>query len=521
MEALRIAIVLQNPEGPPDWAMRLIEQIDEEPHLQLQALITPVAGGHDGKGHALIRAWHSLERKVVAKSRPADAGAYAAATAGLPVLASDDIASIQSLGLDVILDLSGDLGQCCDASLARHGIWFLDFQTREGGVAGLAAILSGEPVTRIALFRRTAQTDRCTAISTASINTKFIAALNELFMLEKAVPLIMRALRRTRRSGAPDVLDDLEFAQPGTPGVPGLLKYLAGVGRTGGRRVLDKALEKAGMRPGMFFLKSDGCGWSDFGPAKASPHVSGKNSYYADPFLWERDGQLYCFFEEYDYRTSRGHISAGRFEGSDLTDIEVALRTDYHLSFPFLFEHAGELYMMPETSETRRIEIWKCREFPGRWDLHATALEGIAASDSTLNLIDGDWWLFTNISKDPFLDMNSELHIFKADGPDLKSLEPHSANPVVLNSRQARNAGRILEMEGKLYRPSQDNSHGYYGYGLQVMEIRQLSLDEYEETAVKRFSPDFEPGIIGCHHLDIRSGRVIMDVRKSIGGLAH
>ena len=75
-------------------------------------------------------------------------------------------------------------------------------------------------------------------------------------------------------------------------------------------------------------------------------------------------------------------------------------------------------------------------------------------------------------------------------------------------------------MGGKHYRPSQDNSHGLYGWGLNLMEIRNLSLDAYEEAVVRSIGPDFEPGIIGCHHLDIRSGRVVMDVRKRIGGFA-
>jgi hypothetical protein len=110
--------------------------------------------------------------------------------------------------------------------------------------------------------------------------------------------------------------------------------------------------------------------------------------------------------------------------------------------------------------------------------------------------------------------------VFRVDGPDLKSIEPHAFNPVVFDSRRARNAGRVLEMNGKLYRPGQDNSHGLYGYGLRLMEINQLSLDDYEEVEHEAIAPDFEPGIIGCHHLDIRGEQVIMDVRKGIGGYA-
>ena len=199
-------------------------------------------------------------------------------------------------------------------------------------------------------------------------------------------------------------------------------------------------------------------------------------------------------------------------------DIREVLSTDYHLSFPFLFEEGGTLYMMPETCAARRVEIWRCVAFPDRWERHATALEGVVAADSTLSKIDGVWWLFTNISTDPFEEMNSELHLYQVDGPDLKSLVAHPLNPVVFDTRTARNAGRILEKNGIFYRPSQDNSHGTYGYGLNLMRIDRLTPEEYEETLMRKIEPIFERGIIGCHHLDSRSGRTVMDVRKRIGG---
>ena len=297
-------------------------------------------------------------------------------------------------------------------------------------------------------------------------------------------------------------------------------RYLWSLARHSTRRAVNDLRARMGHRPGQFILKSAECGWDEFDASAATAHIPDGNRYFADPFLWDRDGQTYCFFEEFDYRKGRGHISAGRFEDGQLTDVGPVIQTAYHLSFPFLFEAEGQLYMLPETSEKRRLEVWKCIEFPDRWERHATALEGIAASDSTINLIGGEWWLFTNISTDPFLEMNSELHVFRVDGPDLAKLEPHSFNPVVFNSRSARNAGRILEMDGRLYRPAQDNSHGYYGYGLRLMEIRHLSMDDYEEVEVRKILPDFEPGIIGCHHLDIRDGRVIIDVRKKVGARA-
>ncbi|WP_232512625.1 hypothetical protein [Novosphingobium sp. PP1Y] len=519
MQALRIAIVLPTPDRPAGWCTRLVEQIEAEPRFDLRTLIACPSGMELSSGNGLIRTWYAFERRVVGKLQGSDPLDGADRPGKFPILASDDHLAIVGMDLDVIVDLSGRAVGIFPSEAARLGIWYPDFLRRPAGTTAMAAILARDPVIAISLLRGAADKEE-TTIATGRLNTKFLATRNEDFMLEKAVPLIVNALKRAHQSQASELPSLPRSAEPLQPGGSGLCTYLARLGGDGAAKVVEKVGEKLGARPGMFFLKSYAAAWSEFDPARATPHVSARNSYFADPFLWERAGALYCFFEEFDYRTGRGHISVGRFEDGQLTDIQVALRRDYHLSFPHLFEHEGELYMMPECCEVRRLEVWKCRAFPHDWELHATALEGVVAADSTLNLIDGNWWLFTNISDDAFLDMNTQLHIFRADGPDLAKLEPHALNPVVVDAREARNAGRILDLDGRLYRPAQDNSHGTYGYGVRLMEIEDLSLDNYRESLAYAIEPDFEPGITGCHHFDVRAGRVVMDVRRRVGGFA-
>ncbi|WP_245828924.1 glucosamine inositolphosphorylceramide transferase family protein [Novosphingobium mathurense] len=520
MQALRIAIVLPTPDRPAGWCTRLVEQIEAEPRLDLRAFIACPSHMQPSSGNALVRTWYAFERKVVGKLQAADPLDRSNRRGNCPTLANDDHLAIVGMDLDVIVDLSGQAAGIFPAEVARLGIWHPDFLRRPAGSTAIAAIVARDPVIAISLLCGAADRGEETTIATARLNTKFVASRNEDFMLEKAVPLIVNALKRAQASQAVELPALPRSAEPRQPGGAGLCTYLARLGGDGAAKVVEKVGEKLGARPGMFFLKSHAGAWSEFDPARATAHVSAKNSYFADPFLWERAGAMYCFFEEFDYRTGRGHISVGRFEDGQLADIRVALRRDYHLSFPHLFEHEGELYMMPECCEVRRLEVWKCREFPYDWALHATALEGVVAADSTLNLIDGTWWLFTNISDDAFLDMNTQLHIFRTDGPDLARLEPHALNPVVVDAREARNAGRILKLDGRLYRPAQDNSHGTYGYGVRLMEIAHLSLDDYREELAFSIEPDFEPGITGCHHLDVRAGRVVMDVRKRVGGFA-
>jgi hypothetical protein len=516
-EALRLVLVFDDPLLPPDWCIRLVEQISAAKEFQLLALVRSGIESSGSGRNMLVRSWEALERRITARPSPADRAAYVMAIDHLPILAVEDHAGLSALKADVALDLSSRAANAIDPASARHGVWFPDCPD---ALANLVTIASGAPTARIALFRRTASAATAHGVAVAFLNPKFLAARNALFMREKLVALIIQALRRTWLRGLPDSPEAIATSTRASPTPRDLGRYLKGLLYHVSQKVQDWFATRAGKRPGMFFLQTESATWQKFSPENASPHISKTDSYYADPFLWEAGGEVFCFFEEFVYRSGRGHISVGRLADGLLSDVTPVLQTDYHLSFPNLFEHQGVLYMLPETHQMQRLEVWRCVEFPLRWTLHATAFEGVTASDSTLNLIDGEWWLFTNISRDPFCDMNTELHLFRVDGPDLNRIEPHRANPVVMDTRCARNAGRILCLDGKRIRPAQENSHGVYGYGLKLMEIQQLSLDDYAEEEVRSFAPDRQKGIIACHHFDTRGGLVVTDACKRMGGRA-
>jgi hypothetical protein len=403
--------------------------------------------------------------------------------------------------------------------MARYGIWFTDATDSSPGFAGWRPLLDGQPVSQITLFRRTQKRSMPEAIASAAVNIKFIAARNEVFMAEKSVTLILRELRSAALGlPAQEQTCRVLFVAPSAPRLRETLGY---VGRMTGelvRRAWLVVSARLGLRPGMFCINLAQGDPLKFKPALAKAVKPQGNCYHADPFLWQHGDETWCFFETFDYPTGTGHISVGRLESDVLMDIRKVLDPGYHVSFPFLFEHGGELFMMPESCAMRRIELWRCTGFPDRWELHATALEGTNAADSMVAEIDGQWWLFTNLSDDPFDDMSSELHLFRADSPMLERLEPHPLNPVVFDSRCARNAGRVLMRDGVRLRPAQDNSHGTYGYGLNLMRIDELTMECYRESLTRSIDPKFKPGIIGCHHIDVLGDQIVFDVRHRLGG---
>jgi hypothetical protein len=514
---LRVVLVLADPDAIPDWVRRLIERIGGLSDIEICAIAAAAPSRRRRSDNLLFRLLYRLELRV---------GAIPAATnSGLahdiPRIALNDNEVLHTLAPDVILDLSGNHGAGIPAAAPRHGVWFTDATGSVPGIAGLQPLIEGRPVSSINLFRRPNAQPLPELIASAAVNSKFVAARNEQFLEEKSVALILRELKRVAR-GLPDAKpsETALFVAPRAPGTIGTLTYIGRMTGELARRAWEKFAVKLRLRPGMFCINLIEGEPLKFKPALAEPINPPANCYHADPFLWRHGKETWCFFECFDYRKGLGYISAGRIESGRLEDIRIVLSPGYHLSFPFLFEHDGQLFMLPESCASRRIELWRCTAFPDSWELHRTALEGTNLSDSTLANLDGQWWLFTNISDDPFDDMCSELHLFRADSPMLEKLEPHPLNPVVFDSRCARNAGRIWQRDGVFYRPVQDNSHGTYGYGLQLMQIEELTMERYRESTVRHITPNFKRGIIGCHHIDILDNHIVFDVRHRYGGRA-
>ncbi|MEL7147810.1 MAG: hypothetical protein AAFO69_15665, partial [Bacteroidota bacterium] len=123
------------------------------------------------------------------------------------------------------------------------------------------------------------------------------------------------------------------------------------------------------------------------------PIIPPNDRFWADPFVVFRDGCFFIFVEEFLYGSNKGVISViALTEDGAYADSQVVLSKDYHLSYPFLFEEAGELYMIPETSHNDTIELYKCVDFPLKWELETVLIDHIKAVDSTLIKHEGKYW---------------------------------------------------------------------------------------------------------------------------------
>ncbi len=217
---------------------------------------------------------------------------------------------------------------------------------------------------------------------------------------------------------------------------------------------------------------------------------------WADPFLWKRGDDWFIFCEEKLFAKPEGFISVIQLspDAQRAVSIRPVLAKDHHLSYPFLFEHAGALHMVPEGGHGRAIEVYRCEEFPTRWRKEATLMRDVEYVDATLFEHEAKWWLFVTFKRGVYR-LNRDLFVFWADMPLTDKWNPLPGNPVVRGLKTARMAGRIFELGGKLFRPSQ-NCLLRYGHHLNINEIVQLDAKHYRERLVTEVKPDWEGGSV-------------------------
>ncbi len=231
--------------------------------------------------------------------------------------------------------------------------------------------------------------------------------------------------------------------------------------------------------------------------------------FYADPFVIEWQSRNYLFVEDYLFAEGRGCISVIEIgPNGAMSEAERVLDLPYHLSYPFVFEHEGALYMIPETLGAKRIDLYRAADGPMRWELVKTLKEGVEAVDTTLWIENEVFYFFTNIAGRG-ATVNDDLYLFCAD--DLMGeWKPHPANPIVTDVRRSRGAGKLFRRKGKLIRPAQDCSVRY-GYACQLNDVEVLTEVEYRERPLVRIEPDWAPGLIGTHTINSNEDFEVID----------
>lgn len=431
----------------------------------------------------------------------------------LDVFSTHDSAIVKQYNVDILLRHEFSIIRGDILNAATHGIWSFhhgDNSINRGGPAGFWEIVLKQPVVGVTLQKLTSELDGGLVLDKGFFNRDYSYLRTYNKILEGSVSILFKNINKLQNGSIVTSKSGLYYNPLyRDPGFYYVLKYIFHFYKTVVKRLLDPYLFK------FFGLRSD-C-WTLFigkGPFlestlyKLKPVELPKNQFWADPFLFNHNNEMYTFFENYDYKKSRGKISCGKVVAGKIENVTDVLDLKYHLSYPFVFKEEEDIYMIPETQQTKRIEIYKCTRFPDQWELFSTAMEGESVVDTTYFKDDfGQRWLF--LCKG-IID-KVELYIYKIDSLKMENLQSHKMNPICIDARNARSAGPLFKYNGNYYRPSQFNAYGIYGFGLNINVIKKLNLDEYLEETVTTIEPNFRKGIVATHHVHQLDNIFILD----------
>lgn len=407
--------------------------------------------------------------------------AYVRVDAALAPMADDALASTDASALvrglpaggepvDVVLDLTAT--GLVAAPGAAHGTWRVE-------LAGVP----GEVVTEAAIRCRDAGTGPGRIVHTWRASTD-PGSLRRgrsagAFL---AGDVLLRRLRRLARQGA--VPDDELGGPPrdqrplrGGEALRFATRTLGSVAARRARRPFVRdvwAVAARERRPATGPVPDLSDGWRLLRPPAGR--------FYADPFCVETAEGAWLFFEEWRDDRARAHISCVPLplEPGPVEPLPV-LERDHHLSYPFVLEHGGEHFLIPESADARSVQLWRAEALPDRWVLDTVLLEGTRMFDATVLHRDGRWWMWVTIAADGG-PVSVDCSLFAAD--DLRGpWTEHPASPIAADVRGARPAGGLFEHDGRLLRPAQDST-GWYGRALVLHEVVTLTPDAYEERTL-------------------------------------
>jgi hypothetical protein len=433
--------------------------------------------------------------------------------------------ALRAMTPDVVLRFGFRILRGDVLTIPTHGVWSFhhgDNRVNRGGPPGFWEVFLRWPATGAVLQRLSEDLDGGATLARTWVATDPLSVhRNRVMLYRAAAPLLLRKLRDLHRRGA-EALRPPEgessfvpyswslFVAP-TPSE--LLRGIVRLARVLVRRKLATVghWEQWQIEYAVDATQPTHNTTPQTAPFRAKVLVPPADRYWADPFLVEADGRQWLFLEEVICSENLGRIAVVEMGPSGpIGAPRTVLERPFHLSYPFVFRHDGQWYMLPEMGASGRQELIRAVEFPFRWETDRDLSLGQPVVDPTLIEHEGRWWLFAGTAPHQAVPAN-ELSIFYADSP-LGPFTAHAMNPVATDARTARPAGAIFRVGPDMIRPAQDCTPDY-GRSITFRRITRLTPSEYEEVEVGRLDPYWRRGLVGTHTINACGAVTVLDSR--------
>ncbi len=525
-ETVKIGIVLDGLIAPL-WVDELLKRINNDHHLEIKLLVfCQRKRSNRIKKPFLYRIYEAMEHMLfwnfTAYTKKKDISDEIKDVVNISF--EEDIKEIsmviQAYRLDVILNLSSYLFEGSHLYIAKHGVWnyCVEYQNPIRTNSNLyRKVVQKEPVVKASVKCINGIYETTSVIYSSWLATNFhsvfltynpVLALGavSIYRLLKGIYLYgdhyieSFTLKYNERA----VHECISGLWPGNWTI--FINFFKILSRYTQHKITTQSKTKWYL---MFKLKSTPFPKAINGYKYLLPPIG---KFWADPFVLSKKNKNYVFIEELPFKTNKGYISLLELDKSgSLLKSERILEQPYHMSYPFVFEYQNEYYMLPETSQNKTIELYKCVKFPEKWTFVMTLMDEVNAKDTTLYYYRNKWWMFTAINESSGNSEHLELFLFYSDQLFSKQWIPHIQNPIVSDIRNARSAGKIFKDGDNIYRPSQDCSERY-GKAININQIVELDELSFKEIPVTKFEANWNSKLKGTHTFNFDENFTVIDV---------
>ncbi|MEO6550597.1 MAG: hypothetical protein ABIN94_21500 [Ferruginibacter sp.] len=240
--------------------------------------------------------------------------------------------------------------------------------------------------------------------------------------------------------------------------------------------------------------------------------LSDDNKSIADPFIFkDQEGNINLFYEDFSMVdvTNYGKIVLATLNKDFVfTGKKEMLDARSHSSYPFIFVENDKTYVIPETSQQRKVSAYEYDFANKRLINERVLIDNLPLLDSTIFKYNNKYWLFATLSGNGF--SHSRLYIYYADSL-FGSYQPHPKNPLTNNPDGSRPAGNFIVVDGEIYRPAQ-NCARFYGESISINKITKLSETEFSEEFSFKITADqtgkFSSGV---HTINVMDDIIVID----------
>ncbi|MGE8590041.1 MAG: hypothetical protein ACN6OD_11700, partial [Alcaligenes sp.] len=396
MKTYRVGLLVDGYEQP-GWMHEMVDWLIHSQDFDISALLVMDGPGAEKPPRLGVKALFGTLSRFESRMLPAKQRQMLSCgdmrqrmpSASVPVLPLEvgdkGQDAVAALGLDLVITLGASRATRTQMrGWARLGVWQLsysDIAVSTSRYAGFWEVFQRQDHTTVKLWRVGPAPEQDELLDQRSFNTEVFWLKNQArafslgnFMVYDA----LQALARARQSEPAPEMQIMSGPRRADPVEWDSAAYIARqawlISDLIVRRIMKRNIR---WRIGMFPSSRQQAVVSE-----AMVLQPPKGRFFADPFVYTHDKKPYIFFEDYDFTSRKGTISVATYSDGAFRLLGTALNLPYHLSFPYIFEHDGVTYMVPETCGNRSIELWKCTEFPLKWELDVTLMTNISAVDT-------------------------------------------------------------------------------------------------------------------------------------------